>query len=120
MIVFIVSFLAAVLGALGLGGGFILLIYLKMFENLEQFQAQGINLIFFIPIAIVSLIFHIKNKLVLVKDALIAVLFGIVGVVLGFYFAMFLGSKIISYVFAGVVFVVGIKELFARNTDEKS
>jgi uncharacterized membrane protein YfcA len=117
MMIYIVSFLAALFGALGLGGGFILLIYLTAVEKISQFQAQGTNLIFFIPIALVSLFFHIKNKLVLVKDVLIAVLFGTVGVFLGFYFAMFLGDKIISYVFAGVVFVVGVKELFAKKKD---
>lgn len=112
---FIVSFLAALMGALGLGGGFILLIYLTVFENMPQFQAQGINLVFFIPIAICALIFHTKNKLVLWKDALVAILFGTLGVFLGFYVAMFLGEKFISYVFAGVIFIVGVKEIFAKN-----
>ncbi len=116
MIVFIVSFLSAVLGALGLGGGFVLLIYLTVFENMGQFEAQAINLIFFIPIALTSVILHIKNKLVLIKDALIAALFGLAGVVGGFYLAMFLGVKVITYLFATVVFLIGAKELFAKKT----
>ena len=116
MIVFIVSFLSAVLGALGLGGGFVLLIYLTVFENMGQFEAQAINLIFFIPIALTSVILHIKNKLVLIKDALIAVGVGLVGVVGGFNLAMFLGVKVISYLFAAVVFMVGTKELFAKKS----
>ena len=112
---FIVSFLAALMGALGLGGGFILLIYLTVFEKMPQFQAQGINLVFFIPIAICALIFHTKNKLVLWKDAIISILFGAVGVFLGFWIAMNLGEKFISYIFAGVIFIVGVKEIFAKK-----
>lgn len=112
---FIVSFLAALMGALGLGGGFILLIYLTVCENMPQFQAQGINLVFFIPIAICALIFHTKNKLVLYKDALLSIVFGIAGVFLGFFIAMNLGEKFISYVFAGVIFLVGVKEIFAKK-----
>ncbi len=115
MMIFIVSFLAALMGALGLGGGFILLIYLTVFETMPQFQAQGINLIFFIPIAVCALIFHTKNKLVLWKDSLIAILFGVVGVFLGFWIAMNLGEKVISYIFAGVIFIVGVREIFAKK-----
>ena len=81
-VIFIVSFLSAILGAMGLGGGFVLLIYLTAFAGVSQFEAQSINLIFFIPVAIVALVIHTKNKLVLWKDSLVSVLFGAVGVFL--------------------------------------
>ena len=114
VVIFIVSFLAAILGSMGLGGGFILLIYLTAFANVPQFEAQSINLIFFIPVAIIALIIHSKNKLVLWKDALVSILFGIIGVFVGFYLASWAGSEIISWGFAGVVLFTGVKELFAK------
>ena len=40
---------SGILGAMGMGGGGILMIYLTVFAGLEQSLAQGINLLFFIP-----------------------------------------------------------------------
>ena len=114
VVIFIVSFLAAILGSMGLGGGFVLLIYLTAFANVSQFEAQSINLIFFIPVAIIALIIHSKNNLVLWKEGLISVVFGILGVFGGYYLANFAGSEIVSWGFAAVVFFTGIKELFAK------
>ena len=41
--------LSGVIGAMGLGGGGVLIIYLTLFLGMEQGIAQGVNLIFFIP-----------------------------------------------------------------------
>ena len=54
--------MSGVLGGLGMGGGTILIPLLTIFFDVEQQQAQAINLVAFIPMAIVSLIIHIKNK----------------------------------------------------------
>ena len=51
----IAGLLSGIIGGMGLGGGAVLLIYLKLFENLNQIKAQGINLLFFIPIAAVAI-----------------------------------------------------------------
>ena len=56
--------LGGLIGGMGMGGGTILIPLLTLFLNVPQLQAQTINLISFIPMAIVSLIIHIKNKLV--------------------------------------------------------
>ena len=59
-----VSFATGIFASLGLGGGMILIIYLTLFAGVPQLQAQGLNLVFFIPIAAVSLYFHTKHKMV--------------------------------------------------------
>ena len=53
---------SGILGSMGLGGGAILVIYLSLFTNTEQLRAQGINLLFFIPIALISVIIYSKAK----------------------------------------------------------
>ena len=60
-VIAIVSFATGVFASLGLGGGMVLIIYLTVFAGMPQIQAQGINLIFFVPIAIISIIIHNKN-----------------------------------------------------------
>ena len=52
-----------VLSAFGIGGGSLLLIYLTSFAALDQHQAQGINLLYFLPAAAAALPSHAKNGL---------------------------------------------------------
>ena len=40
---------SGILGSLGLGVGSVLILYLTIFLHMEQAQAQGINLVFFVP-----------------------------------------------------------------------
>ena len=60
----VVSLLSGVAASMGLGGGFILLVYLTVFGDMPQMEAQWINLIFFLPIGGLALFFHIKNRLI--------------------------------------------------------
>ena len=52
---------------------------------MEQLQSQGINLIFFIPIALLSLILHSKSKLIEWKTALLSAALGLLGAWAGWY-----------------------------------
>lgn len=111
----IVSLLSGLTASLGLGGGFVLVIYLTAFANMPQIQAQGVNLFFFVPIAVLSLILHGKNKLLDRKPLLPAILGGVVGVGIGFVLGNWLGSEWLSKLFAVFILIVGLKELFHRK-----
>ncbi len=52
---------AGVLSAWGIGGGTLLLLCMTLLLGVDQAEAQGINLLFFLPTAGVSLLFHKKN-----------------------------------------------------------
>ena len=115
LLIGIVSLLSGLTASLGLGGGFILVIYLTAFVNMSQIQAQGVNLLFFIPIAVLSLILHGKNKLLDKQPLLPAILGGVVGVGIGFILGNRLGSEWPSKLFAMFILIVGLKELFHRK-----
>ena len=53
---------AGVLSAWGIGGGTLLLLCMTLFLGVDQTEAQGINLLFFLPTAGVSLLFHRRNN----------------------------------------------------------
>lgn len=107
--------LSGVLASMGLGGGFVLLLYLIFFGESGQLGAQGQNLLFFIPVIAVSLIFHTKNGLIDKKAALTAGLLGIPFVVLGFFAARQLDSSVLRSAFAVFITIAGLKDLFAKN-----
>lgn len=115
------SFFCAALSALGMGGGGILLIYLVAYAGLDQRSAQGINLVFFIPVAIVAILIHWKKGLIRWRVTLRCVLLGICGVYFGYKLAMLLESEVLSRLFGGFLLVIGMRELLSKpkETDQK-
>ena len=59
-----VSLASGLLGALGMGAGAVLLLYLRVYGGCDQLTAQGINLLFFLPIALLSILLHARNHLI--------------------------------------------------------
>ena len=54
----VVGLLAGIISGMGIGGGTILIPALVMLTDISQQGLQGINLVFFIPTAIIALITH--------------------------------------------------------------
>ncbi|MDE5600389.1 MAG: sulfite exporter TauE/SafE family protein [Oscillospiraceae bacterium] len=112
----IVGLLAGVTASMGLGGGFILMIYLTTIAGIGQIDAQGINLIFFLPISLISIIMHIKNKLIDKKPLLPIIGFGLLGACIGVLIAFLFPVGLISKLFAIILIALGLKELFHKKT----
>lgn len=100
---------------MGLGGGSILLLYLTLFANTEQFRAQGTNLIFFIPCALVALWLHHKEGRIQWRTVLSTAVYGLLGSVAGYWLGGFLGGKWLGKVFGLFLLALGTRELFHRK-----
>ena len=59
--------LSGIIGAMGMGGGGVLIIYLNLFTDIPQSTAQGINLLFFLPTAVLAVLYYTKKKLIICK-----------------------------------------------------
>ena len=107
---------------MGMGGGAVLIIYLTLFTTTEQLTAQGINLIFFIPIALLSVIIYSAKKKIKWKTALTIAGFGLIGAVAGIFLSDLLSEKWTGYLFGILLIVMGLKEIFSKtnNTLEKN
>ncbi len=115
----IIAVLSGFLGAIGVGGGSVLIIYLTLFLSMPQLKAQGINLLFFIPCSLVGLIFHIKNKLIDFKLAVPLILFGLLGVVGGFLLNQIMDETIIRKVFGAFIIIIAVYQLFSVWKEKK-
>ena len=62
ILTFLASLLSGICASMGLGGGSILILFLTLFLNVDRIVAGGVNLMFFIPVALVSVFMSIKNK----------------------------------------------------------
>lgn len=112
----IIGFLAGFAGGLGVGGGGILLLYLTAFAGTDQLAAQGINLVFFLPVAVSALFLHIKNGFVKWKTAVFAVLFGIPGVFIGSFLAEKIEPTVLRLIFSLLLLFIGTRELFKKES----
>ncbi len=113
-IVILAGFFSGVLGAMGLGGGGVLIIYLTLFENMEQSLAQGINLIFFIPGALIALFYYIKKRMIEFKTILPAAATGLIGAFLGSYLSNLVNGFMLSKMFGAMLLIMGIKQIFFK------
>ena len=113
------AFLTGVFASMGLGGGMVLIVYLTVFAGFSQLVAQGINLVFFIPIAIISLVLHTKNKLVEWKKAVPAVLWGTAAVIISAWLANRIEQSLLSKAFGIFLILMGLKELFFKSEKHK-
>ena len=111
---FTAAFLTGIFASLGVGGGMILIIYLTVFGGFDQLAAQGINLIYFIPIALLSVIIHTNHKLIAWKKIRPAIVVGTAFAALGTYAAEHIGSPALKKIFAVCILLIGIKELFYK------
>ncbi len=114
------AFLAGMAGALGLGGGGVLLLYLTLWASFPQVEAQGINLIFFIPCAALSLFFHGRKGLVDWRTSFKMALGGIFGVAGGVLLSQVIETHLLSKIFAGGVILLGLREVLQRKQANKA
>lgn len=109
------AFFSGAVGAMGLGGGGVLVLYLTLSLGMEQLQAQGINLLFFLPCALISILIQLRRKMIDLPTAGWMALGGIGGVVLGMYLTRVIRAAFLSKAFAAFLIVVGLTELFGKR-----
>ena len=98
--------IGGLLGGMGMGGGTLLIPLLTIFYSVGQHTAQSINLIGFIPMAIVALVIHIKNKLVRYDKVVIIIISGAITCVAGCFLAKFMSGELLKRCFGG--FLLGL------------
>ena len=107
--------LSGTVAAMGLGGGFVLFLYLTLFTGLDFLQCQIVNLLFFLPCALLAAWRYRKDGLIQFPILLPMMLFGSAGVVLGRLAAMWMGTQWVKWCFGAVLIPLGIKELFHKK-----
>ncbi len=63
-VMILASIVGGIAGGMGMGGGTLLIPLLTIFCNVDQHLAQSLNLLAFIPMSIVAVVLHVKNKLI--------------------------------------------------------
>ena len=100
--------IGGILGGMGMGGGTLLIPLLTLLGGLSQLESQGINLISFTVMAIISIIIHAKNKLIEFKVALPIILSGVVFSLLGSLLANSINTLTLKSLFGVFLVALGL------------
>ena len=121
MWVALVGFCSGIISGMGIGGGTILIPALLFFTDITQQQAQGVNLIYFVPTAITALITRQKKGNLDWKTARPLAVLGLAGAAAGAFLAVSLESEILRRIFGGFLFLMGLSEIFKKKKgDDKN
>lgn len=104
----VIGFLGGILGGMGMGGGSLTIPLLTIFADVKQKIAQGINLVAFLPMAILALIIHTRAGLVKYRQTLLLAAIGVVFSVLSALTVSTLSNDVLRKVFGGFLVVIAI------------
>ena len=111
--IFLASFASGLLSAMGFGSGTILIVWLTTFMSYSQLRAQGVNLMFFIPCAALSLFLLSKKGLVNKESSLPITLGGAVGIVSGQFLLSGIPTEYLSKLFGIFIIILSLKQFFS-------
>ncbi len=111
----ILGFFSGIISGMGIGGGTILIPSLVLFSDINQLEAQGINLIVFIPIAIIALITHKKEGNIEFKYAKMIIIGGLFGAIIGSLIAIRLNPDKLRKYFGIFLLIIGLYEFFKKK-----
>jgi len=118
----VILLLGTVLGflaGLGIGGGSLLILWLTFVLGMEHAIARGINLLFFLPSALIACFFRWKQGCIDFKAILPAILGGCIAAGIGSWISTVIDLSILKKLFGGLLIITGLRELFYRPKKKK-
>ena len=120
---FFVAFFAAsfcgTLAGMGLGGGSLLILWLTAVQQMDPVTARGINLVFFLPAALIATLSRIRKGTLPIKKVMPAVWAGIVFATLFSLVSSRLDIALLQKLFGILLLITGLRELFYRPRKAK-
>ena len=107
------------LSGLGIGGGSLLVVWLTMVLNTDPLTARGVNLLFFIPSAVVAILIRCKEKKFHLRSVLPAIAAGCVAAAVFSWISTVLDVVLLKKLFGGILIAAGIRELLYRPRNDR-
>ena len=109
-----ISIILGFLAGLGVGGGSLLMLWLTLVADTSYQQARIINLLFFLPSAVIATVFHRKQGTVDLGKILPAIIAGCAAAALLSFFGKNMDTALLKKCFGGLLILTGLRELFYR------
>ena len=115
----LVGILLGILTGLGTGGGSLLVLWLTLVLQFPPAQAKVINLLFFLPSAIISTVLRWKRGGIPVKKILIPAIAGCAGALLFATVGQKVNTELLQKLFGVLLIFTGLRELTYRERKAK-
>jgi len=102
------------LAGLGVGGGSLLLLWLTGVVGMARETAAGINLLFFVPSALIACLLRLRQNTLEWKQILPAAVAGALSAGVATWIAGWLDTGVLEKPFGILLILTGIRELFYR------
>lgn len=103
--------LSGVFAGMGMGGGTLLIPILTLLLGVDQRAAQGVNLLVFLPMAIVVIIVYAKKKMINFKGWWIVSLPACLVSFAGVFFAIKISGELLRIIFGAFIIAIGIAQV---------
>lgn len=110
----VMSSLLGTLAALGVGGGSLLMLWLTLALSIPYSQARLINLMFFLPCALISSVFRRKQGSLDLKKLVPAIITGCAAAILFSWLGETIEIKLIKKAFGILLLFTGLRELLYK------
>ena len=111
---FFIDTVLGFLAGMGVGGGSLLLLWLTQVVMLEQTQARILNLLFFLPAAVIATIYRKRQQKLAVRPAGSAIIAGCSAALLFTMISRILDVELLKKLLGGLLILTGIREVFYR------
>ena len=118
-VLLVVGSILGFLAGLGVGGGSLLILWLTLVVGISHPTARNINLLFFIPGAVISSLFRWKQGAFNIKKILPAILTGCISAGIFSVLGKHLDTGLFKKLFGILLLVTGIREIFYRPRKAK-
>lgn len=118
-VVLAVSTALGFLAGIGVGGGSLLMLWLTLVLGMDHGQARLMNLLFFLPSALVACLFRWKQGSLEVKKILPAVIAGCAAAAVGSWISFRLEMELLKKLFGGLLILTGIRELMYKPSKKE-
>ena len=116
----IIGTLLGFLSGLGIGGGSLLIIWLTVVLAIDPLAARSINLLFFLPSALVVSFFRWRRGQLRIKPILPAILAGCVAAGIFSLISAAVDVDILKKLFGAVLIAAGLREIFHQTKEKGS
>ncbi len=107
------------LSGLGVGGGSLLMLWLTLVVGIPHPQARVLNLLFFLPTAIIASLFRWKQGALDIKKVLPAIVTGCISAGIFAWLSLRIDISMLKKLFGVLLLATGLRELLYRPRKQK-
>ena len=111
----LVGIVLGFLSGLGIGGGSLLILWLTLVQGFSPTAARSVNLLFFIPSALIAGYFRWRQGAIPFRKILPAILAGCLSALAFSFLGANIHTEMLKKLFGGLLLLTGLKELLYKG-----